>query len=259
MDPGASDTVEFMHGGDIATVTVQYSYLTSVLSILVDVQSGIDQAEALFDAVYAHWTALPPDARPRLYVHGLSQAALNTQSAVPFFNLLSDPIDGALWAGSPFLSEIWTTVRDRRAQGPAWQPRFGNGSLVRVINQRGAQAADPAPWGPMRLVFLHYPSDAIVAFNWGVLIREPGWMRGQPAPDISPDLQWFPIVTGLQLAIDMAVSLQVGRFGHAYVAPDYILAWAELTDPTGWNGARHAALMQVFAARPSPFPDPNTP
>jgi uncharacterized membrane protein len=254
MDPGASDTLEFMHGGDVATVTVQYSYLTSVLSLLVDYRAGVDQAKALFDRVYAHWSALPEDSRPKLYVHGLSQAALNTQSAVPFFNLLADPIDGALWVGSPFLSEVWATVRDRRdPASPSWQPRFGNGSLVRVMNQQGAQAADPAPWGPMRLMFLSYPSDAIVAFSWADLWREPVWMREPPPPDVSPALRWFPVVTGLQLAIDMAVSLQVPRFGHFYVAPDYLLAWAELTDPPGWSAERAAALTEVFARRPPPF------
>jgi uncharacterized membrane protein len=254
MDPGASDTVEFMHGGDVATVTVQYSYLTSVLSLLVDYRAGVDQAAALFDRVYAHWSALPKDARPKLYLHGLSQAAFNTQSAVPFFNLLADPIDGALWAGSPFVSEVWTTVRDRRdPASPSWQPRFGNGNLVRVLNQKAVQAANPAPWGPMRLVFLSYPSDAIVAFSWADLWREPAWMREPPAPDVSPHLRWFPVVTGLQLAIDMAVSLQVPRFGHFYVAPDYLLAWAELTDPPGWSPARAEALTQVFAHRPPPF------
>jgi uncharacterized membrane protein len=254
MDPGAADTLEFMQDGDVATVTVQYSYLTSVLSLLVDYRAGVDQAKALFDRVYAHWSALPEDARPKLYVHGLSQAALNTQSAVPFFNLLADPIDGALWVGSPFLSEVWATVRDRRdPASPSWQPRFGNGSLVRVMNQNGAQAADPAPWGPMRLMFLSYPSDAIVAFSWADLWREPVWMREPPPPDVSPALRWFPVVTGLQLAIDMAVSLQVPRFGHFYVAPDYLRAWAELTDPPGWSEARAAALTEVFARRPPPF------
>jgi uncharacterized membrane protein len=105
----------------------------------------------------------------------------------------------------------------------------------------------------MRLVFLNYPSDAIVAFSWADLWREPAWMRESPAPDVSPDLRWFPVVTALQLAIDMAVSLQVPRFGHFYVAPDYLLGWAALTDPPAWSEARAATLTEVFAARPPPF------
>ena len=120
MDPGANDTLEFMNGGDVATVAVQYSHLTSVLSLHIDPQAGIDQAATLFDAEYAYWTKLPRDHRPRLYLTGLSQAAFNSQQAVPFFNLLGDPIDGALWAGSPFLSSIRAHVRDRRVPLARW-------------------------------------------------------------------------------------------------------------------------------------------
>jgi len=236
MDPGANDTLEFMDGGDMATVAVQYSYLTSVLSQYVDPQAGIDQASTLFDTVYAYWTKLPKDRRPRLYVTGLSQAAFNIQQAVPFFNLLGDPIDWALWAGSPFLSQIWALVRDRRVPGsPSWLPQFGNGSLVRVMNQKGVQAQNPAPRGAIHLMFLNYPSDAVVVFDWADLWHRPAWMREPPAPDVSPGLRWFPVLTGFQFAIDMAVSLQVPRFGYLYEAEDHILAWAELTEPPGWT------------------------
>ena len=40
MDPGAHDTLDFMLGGDVATVGVQYSYLTSVLSLLAHPNMG---------------------------------------------------------------------------------------------------------------------------------------------------------------------------------------------------------------------------
>ena len=34
IDPAAMDTVEYLHGGDVASVAIQYSYLTSWLSLL---------------------------------------------------------------------------------------------------------------------------------------------------------------------------------------------------------------------------------
>ena len=40
MDPGGQDTLDFMLGGDVASVAVQYSYLTSYLSILANAQIG---------------------------------------------------------------------------------------------------------------------------------------------------------------------------------------------------------------------------
>jgi len=52
LDPGAVDTVEYLHRGDTAIVGVQYSYLPSWITILVDPQRSIDTARKLFDEVY---------------------------------------------------------------------------------------------------------------------------------------------------------------------------------------------------------------
>ena len=254
MDPGAHDTLDFMLGGDVATVAVQYSYLTSVLSLWAHPEYGVDQSRALFEAVYGYWTRLPVDARPKLYVHGLSQGAFNSQATLAILDLLGDPLDGAMWAGSPFFSAYWRLVREGRAPGsPAWRPAFGNGSLVRTLNQFGGLDGDFAPWGPIRLVFLNYGSDPIVVFNAGSAWRPPDWMAAPRAPDVAPELRWFPVVTTFQLAVDMAISLDVAGFGHAYIARDYIDAWAATLEPEGWSEARAVALKAIFESRPGPF------
>jgi uncharacterized membrane protein len=46
MDPGSHDPVEYMHGGDIATVSAQYSYLQSPLALIRDTSTGLEQATA---------------------------------------------------------------------------------------------------------------------------------------------------------------------------------------------------------------------
>lgn len=254
MDPGAHDSVEFMLGGDVATVGVQYSHLTSVLSLATHPEYGIAQAQALFDAVYGHWHRLLPGNRPALYLFGLSQGAFNSQRALPLLDLLGDPIDGALWTGSPFFAPFWTHVRDRRQPGsPAWRPAFGNGSLARTLTQDGAPDTAVAPWGPIRLVFLNYGSDPIVNFTFASAWRQPDWMRDPRAPDVSPGFRWFPLVTMFQLALDSAISLQVPRFGHFYVAHDYIAGWAALIDVPGWTPDRAEALRSVFASRAAPW------
>jgi uncharacterized membrane protein len=151
LDAGSHDALEFMHRGDVATVAVQYSYLASWVSLLVDPSHGLREAQALFDLVYAHWTDLPPDARPRLYLHGLSLGAFLSQSTVPLLDVWGDPIDGALWVGSPFLSQFWRFVVLRRENdSPAWRPRFGNGSLIRAMNQDGFAAGDAERIGGRR-------------------------------------------------------------------------------------------------------------
>jgi uncharacterized membrane protein len=254
MDPGAHDTLEFMLGGDVATVAVQYSYLTSVLSLLAHPQYGVEQSRAIFDAVYDHWTAMPRDTRPRLYVHGLSQGAYNSQATLALLDMLADPVDGAMWAGSPFFAPYWRHVRDNRVAGsPAWRPRFGNGSLARTLNQFGGLDGDYAPWGPVRMAFLNYGSDPIVNFDTASAWRPPAWMAAPRAPDVSPAFGWFPVVTTFQLGLDSANSLAVPGFGHAYVARDYIDAWAAVLDPPGWSRERADRLKAIFAARPGPL------
>lgn len=65
VDRAGIDTLEYLFGGDVASVAVQYSYLTSALSLLVEPQYGTDAAQALFDTVYGYWTSLPRETRPR--------------------------------------------------------------------------------------------------------------------------------------------------------------------------------------------------
>ncbi|WP_298963044.1 alpha/beta-hydrolase family protein [uncultured Roseibium sp.] len=254
MDPGAQDTLDFILAGDVATVAVQYSYLSSMLALVAHPDDGVDQARALFNAIYDHWTTLPKDQRPRFYVHGLSQGAFNSQATLPLLDMLRDPIHGAFWAGSPFFSRYWAEVRDQRNPGsPAWRPDYGNGSLIRVMNQYGGLEGDFLPWGPIRAVFLNYGSDPIVNFTFDSAIRAPAWLAEPRAPDVSDKLSWFPIVTMLQLVLDSMFALDIERFGHYYVAPDYIDGWAAVLEPEGWSQDRAAELKEIFSRRPAPF------
>jgi uncharacterized membrane protein len=168
--------------------------------------------------------------------------------------MLGDPVNGGFWVGSPFFSPYWELVRDRRdPASPAWRPRFGNGSLVRTMTQDGTDPGPFEPWGPIRLVYLNYGSDPIVNFTAGSALRRPDWLTGERARDVAPEVRWFPLVTLFQLALDSAISLQVERFGHYYVAPDYIDGWALLLEPEGWNAERAAALKAIFAERGPAF------
>ncbi|MFU8832043.1 MAG: alpha/beta hydrolase [Wenzhouxiangella sp.] len=239
VDPGAIRSIEHLYSGRVASVAVQYSYLPSWLSLLAQPDSGQDTARALFEAVYDHWRGLPANRRPRLYLHGLSLGALNSERAADIWDLIADPIDGALWSGPPFRSPTWQWAsRNRVADSPAWLPRFRDGSVIRFANQDGGLENFDAPWGPLRIAYLQYASDPITFFEPSSFYREPAWMRDPRGPDVSDRLRWYPVVTFLQLAADIAAAevAPIG-YGHAYATEHYIDTWFALTEPAGWTEA----------------------
>lgn len=239
MDPGSHDPVEYMHDGDIATVAVQYSYLQSPLALILETSTGLEQATALQDVVHGYWKTLPKDARPRLYVHGLSLGAWSSMHATNLFRLLDDPVDGAFWAGPPFPSDFWNYVQRKRSPGSRWVlPTIGDGSLVRYASHTADASEASAEWGDMRIAFLQYSSDPIVFYDPASLWRAPPWMRDPPAEDMSEHFIFMPIVTQFQLALDMALSFGAPPgHGHAYFAQDYIGPWVQVTAPEGWTRA----------------------
>lgn len=239
MDPGSHDTVEYMHNGDIATVAAQYSYLQSPLALILETETGLEQATALQDVVHSYWKTLPADARPRLYVHGLSLGAWSSMHATNLFRLMDDPIHGAFWAGPPFPSAFWNYVQRQREPGSPWVlPKIGDGSLVRYASHTADASQAEAEWGRMRIVFLQYSSDPVVFYDPYSLWRPPPWMNEPPAEDMSGHFVFVPLVTQFQLALDMALSFgSPPGHGHAYYARDYIAPWVEVTDPPGWTQA----------------------
>ncbi len=78
VDPAGMAPLEFLHRGDVASVSVQYSYLPSWLSLLIEPDYGSDTARAVFQVVYGYWHALPKEHRPQLYLFGLSLGARNS-------------------------------------------------------------------------------------------------------------------------------------------------------------------------------------
>ncbi|WBU56112.1 alpha/beta hydrolase [Paracoccus sediminicola] len=238
LDPGSFDPLEYMHGGDVATVAVQYSYLQSPLALILETDAGLAQARALIATVHEYWRGLPEEDRPRLYMHGLSLGAWASMYGTDLKALLDDPIDGALWAGPPFPSARWNEAMAARNPGSAYvAPEVGTGRLFRFASHT-QDAGGPGGWGGMRLMFLQYSSDPIVFYEPASLFRPPEWMTEPPAEDVSPDLRFMPVVTQFQLALDMAFALAApAGHGHSYYAHDYIGPWNAVTAPEGWSDA----------------------
>ncbi|MBX3147780.1 MAG: alpha/beta-hydrolase family protein [Gemmatimonadales bacterium] len=251
IDPNAIETLELLHRGDVATVALQYSYLPSWLSLMAEGEYGAETARATFAAIYGRWTSLPRDQRPKLYLHGLSLGALNSALAADIYDVIADPLNGALWSGPPFRSVMWRTLTDQREpSSPAWLPRFRDGSVVRFTNQTNALDLPDAQWGPMRIVYLQYASDAITFYETRAAFRQPAWMEAPRGPDVSPALRWYPVVTMLQLAVDIVAADKAPMgFGHVYAPEHYLDAWVAVSDPEGWDSAALQALRDEFRAR----------
>ena len=255
LDPSAVDTFEYLHAGDTAIVSIQYSYLPSWITILVDPQRSIDSARALFDEVYAYWKTLPKESRPRLYLHGLSLGSLGSEESTDLFTIFEDPIGGALWSGPPFPSKEWNAaVRNRNPDSPAWLPSFRDGRLLRFTAQQNS--LEPGkPWGPMRNVYIQYSSDPMVWFSPSLAWSRPVWLTTPPGPDVSPYLRWYPIITFLQIGFDlpMATTVPIGH-GHNYAPSSYIDGWVAVTDPANISAEQIEALKEIFRRKLTPKP-----
>lgn len=251
IDPEAMGPLEYVTDGDVATVAIQYSYLSSWLSLLVEPSYGADAARALFGEVYGYWTKLPRETRPKLYLYGLSLGALSSEQSTELFEVIGDPYQGALWVGPPFESRIWRAfTAGRNAGTPAWLPRFGDGSYVRFTSQADALGEAAAPWGPMRIVYLQYASDPVTFFDEGAYRRAPAWMVGPRGPDVSQELGWYPLVTFLQLGLDMAMATTTPMgFGHVYAGEHHVDPWiAVLGLESQWAPDAVARLKARFKA-----------
>ncbi len=244
LDPAGFDPVEYLHDGNVASVAVQYSYLQSPLALIFETRTGLDQASATMRAVYRYWTSLPRDRRPKFYVHGISLGAWSSMHAFNLFEIVNDPVQGALWTGPPFSSDLWNrAVAARNPGSPYVLPEVGRGGLVRFMSQYDGLERATADWAGLRIVFMQYASDPIVFYEPASFWRAPVWMREPAAPDVSPEMKFLPIVTQFQLAMDMALSKAVPEgFGHNYLAADYIDAWIAVTDPEGWSRPEVARL-----------------
>ena len=250
IDPESQRALEFVLRGDVATVSVQYSYVASWIALLADPGYGVETARAVFSSVYGHWRSLPPGKRPRLYLHGLSLGALNSDLSHDLFQVVGAPYDGALWAGPPFDSPTWREVtRTRNPGSPAWLPVYRDGSAIRFTGQVDSLDKAEAPWGGFRIVYLQYASDAVVFYDPRALWRRPPWMEEPRGPDVSPDFPWLPIVTFLQLTVDVmtAVAPPIGH-GHTYRFDHYVNAWAALTDAPGWTAEGLERLKRQMPA-----------
>jgi uncharacterized membrane protein len=251
--PKAATSLEQLHRGDTAIVAIQYSFLPSVLSTFMDAGLANEAGIALFNAVRARWSELPPDKRPKLILFGKSLGTAGVE--VPFVGVdasssVSNMVtrtDGALIAGAKQSNPIHSQLtRERDSGSPVWQPVFRGGRTVRFLNRDPDQPALDADWSTPRIVYLQHPSDPTVFWRVEALWWPPEWMDQPRGFDVPEDCRWFPIVSVVQAVGDMLHQLGTPPgFGHDY-STDYVKGWASVLPPEDWTGADTERLEQFI-------------
>lgn len=248
VDPEAAAALEYLWAGDTALATMQYSYLPSWISLLVDSTRARDAGAELFDAVYERWLEVPEDERPLLVVFGESLGVDGSEAAFSGVADLRNRVDGALWVGPPNFSELWHTFTERRDPGsPERLPVYDGGATVRFAATAEDLREPSAPWSPPRVVYLQHPSDPVVWWSPRLILRRPDWLEEPQGSDVLPEMRWYPLVTFGQLTADLANAERVPPgHGHGYGAL-VADAWAAIVPPPGWQDTDTVRLREVVA------------
>lgn len=243
----AADPLEYIHGGDTALVALQYSYLPSWVSFLVDQEKAAATGEAMITAVQERWSRLPEDSRPRLLLFGESLGSFGTEAAFDGLADMAAGTDGVLLVGPVFRNEIHSALTgDRDPGSPYWRPVYEAGRDVRFAVAPPDLERPTAAWPPGRVAYLQNASDPITYWRPDLLWRRPAWLDDPRGPDVSDEMFWVPVVTFFQTAADMAFSTGVpAGHGHVYGA-NPVDAWAAIAPPdTGWTDADTARLRDL--------------
>ena len=231
-----ADSLEYMYNGDTAIVSMQYSFLPSWLSFLVDKANARQAGQALFEAVDARVRTLPEAQRPKIVVFGESLGSFGGEAPFLSPNNIIARTNGALFSGPTFQNTMRDDVTANRDPGsPEWLPIYDDGENVRFAARADNLGRPDQPWGQPRIAYLQHASDPIAWFNPDLLFAEPDWLREPRGYDVSNDMKWIPVVTFLQVSADMAVAVDVpDGHGHRYVK-DVVNAWAAVMQPAGWT------------------------
>jgi uncharacterized membrane protein len=247
VDPGAVDSLEYLAGGDNATVAIQYSNLPSFLSYLVDSDRAREAGRELFDAVYDRWNRLPLDDRPRLVVVGGSLGSFGAETAFSGEYDLRNRTGGAVFAGPPEFNTLYREfVSDRDAGSREIEPEYRDGRTVRFTDDPALDVAPTTePWDGARVLYLLHPSDPVVWWTPELAYARPTWLEEHRGDDVVPAMRWIPFVTFWQVTADLPFAGNVpDGHGHVYRS-QYVDAWAHVLQPPGWTAERAAQLRDL--------------
>lgn len=248
INPVAARALEHLHHGDTAIVGMQYSYLPSWISFIVDKDKAAATGQALIGAVQERWAELPEDERPLLVAFGESLGSFGSEHAFVQGDAeasvarITELVDRALWMGPTGSNPIRGQLIDGREPGsPAWLPVVAEDVMfVNTVDE----LAEP---GIAEVLYRQHPSDPVGWWEPATLWREPAWLQGERGYDVPDRARWFPFVTWLQTTFDLIEGFSApAGYGHNY-DDGWVQAWAAIAPPAGWTAADTEALAEALA------------
>lgn len=240
--------VEYMYNGNSAIVSMQYSYLPSSLSFLVDQQKAKDAGSELYNAVYNESLNIPEQQRPKIAVFGESLGSYGGEAAFANEASFRTTSDGAVWAGPPNFNILRkTATANRDAGSPEILPVYNNGQILRFADVAKDLKNPDKPWGEPKAVYLENASDPIVWWSPSLILHKPDWLKEPRGADVSAKTRWLPFITFWSVSGDMVFSTGVpDGHGHKYgTMPTE--AWSYVAPPDGWTPQKTQALRDVLS------------
>jgi uncharacterized membrane protein len=127
-------------------------------------------------------------------------------------------IDRALWFGLPWLAKWSRSGMIRQASESVPEGTVG------VFDRHEQLAAlTPEQRDMMRAVILSHDNDPIALFGPDMAVRKPDWIGAEDKRGVADSIEWIPLVTFCQTAIDAANAMvtipgDFQSFGHDYRA-----------------------------------------
>ncbi|MEI6620865.1 MAG: alpha/beta-hydrolase family protein [Actinomycetes bacterium] len=248
VDPTSSAAAEFVLGGNVASVSLQYTVLPSFLSLILSAESSQEAGTDLLSTVNSTVDALPSDHRPRVYVYGESLGAFG--SLAPFADKgvagFLDQVDGAVWAGPPANTAYWQQINALATSGVTWQPIVDDGRVLRYAATPAGIDLPPTPWGTSRGLFLQNATDPVVWWSPNLIFSRPGWLDSPRGPGVPEGMRWLPLVTFEQVLVDMppAGGMPPG-VGHNYLTTIGD-GWLAVLAPPVWTTDNQTKLQAAL-------------
>jgi uncharacterized membrane protein len=243
VDNDVTSSLEYMYSGDTALVSMQYSYLPSWISFLVDRTKVTDAASALITAVHDRWAAMPPTARPKLLIFGESLGTYGTEKTFGSAQKMVDGADGMLLEGPTFANPVHQQLTAGRAPGSTvWDPDYPGLPVAFASKPAELRFVKEQP----KVVYMQNSSDPVVWWNPSLLWHRPAWLRGERGPDVTHDMHWYPVITFWQTTADLVFANKppIGH-GHVYKSAT-VEGWAALAPPAGWTVADTLRLRALL-------------